>query len=318
MPRSNGMSTMNAVVIHRYGGPDELVLTQVPRPEPGRGEVLVKVAAAAINPVDFKTRGGSGVAGRLHGDPFPLILGWDAAGTVAALGDGVTGFAVGDEVYGLIRFPALGAAYAEYLTAPATDLAPQPSTLDATHAAAVPLAALTADQALFDVARVTGGQDVLITAGAGGVGHLAVQLAARAGARVTVTGSARNEAFARSLGAAEYKDYNTGGFDADGKAYDVIVDLVGSEQTKAQSYAAIRPGGIVVQIPAPPRDVPDGVRVVNHLVHPDGARLREISAIIDAGELRVEVAEVLPLAEAAEAHRRSESGRTRGKLVLSV
>lgn len=312
------MSTMNAVVIHRYGGPEELVVASVPRPEPGPGEVLVKVAAAAINPVDFKTRGGSGVAGRLHGDPFPLILGWDAAGTVVAVAPDVTGFAPGDEVYGLIRFPAIGAAYAEYLTAPATDLAPKPATLDVAHAAAVPLAALTADQALFDVAHVTAGQDVLITAGAGGVGHLAVQLAARAGANVTATGSARNEAFVRALGASSYIDYAQGGFDGGGEAYDVIVDLVGSEQTKAQAYAAIRPDGLVVVIPSPPRDVPDGVRVANHLVHPDGARLRELAAIIDAGELQVEVAEVLPLAQAAEAHRRSESGRTRGKLVLSV
>lgn len=312
------MSTMNAVVIHRYGDPEELVLDTVPRPEPGPGEVLVRVAAAAINPVDFKTRAGSGVAGRLQGDPFPLILGWDAAGTVEAVAPDVTGFAPGDEVYGLIRFPEIGAAYAEYLTAPATDLSPKPRTLDAAHAAAVPLAALTAHQALFDVAQLQSGQEILITAGAGGVGHLAVQLAARAGARVTATGSGRNEAFVRSLGAADFKDYNQGGFDADGEVYDVILDLVGSAQTKAQSYAAVTPGGLVVQIPSPPSDVPDGVRVANHLVHPDGARLRELAAVIDAGNLTVEIADVLPLAEAAEAHRRSESGRTRGKLVLSV
>jgi NADPH:quinone reductase-like Zn-dependent oxidoreductase len=311
------MTTMNAVVIHRFGGPEELVAATLERPEPGPGEVLVQVAATALNPVDFKTRSGSGVARRLH-DPFPLVLGWDAAGTVAALGEGVSDFAVGDEVYGLIRFPEVGATYAEYLTAPATDLAPKPRTLDAAHAAAVPLAALTAAQALFDVAHLRAGQRLLVTAGAGGVGHLAVQLAAHAGAHVTATGSARNEDFVRGLGASDYKDYAAGGFDADGEVYDVILDLVQSRATVAQSYAAIRPGGLVVQIPSPPRDVPDGVRVANHLVHPDGARLRELAALIDAGHLQVEVEDVLPLAQAAQAHRRLETGRTRGKLVLSV
>jgi NADPH:quinone reductase-like Zn-dependent oxidoreductase len=311
------IDAMNAAVIRRYGPPEELHVEEVPRPEPVPGEVLVSVAAAGINPVDYKTREGSGVAGRLT-DPFPLILGWDVAGTVAALGEGADAFAVGDAVFGLIRFPGIGGAYAEYATAPAQDLSPAPRSVDAAHAAAAPLVALTAWQALFDVAGVHEGQQVLITAGAGGVGHLAVQLAARAGAHVTATGSASNEAFVRGLGAEEYKDYAAGGFDADGAIYDVIVDLVKSPATMAQSYAAIKPDGLVVQIPSPPEEVPEGLRVVNHLVHPDGAQLREIAALIDEGALRVEVAAVLPLADAAEAHRRSASGHTRGKIVLSI
>src|SRR4051794_19440071 len=313
------MATMNAAVIHHYGSTQELHLETVPRPEPGAGEVLVAVAAAGINPVDYKTREGWGVAGSLGDHPFPLILGWDVAGTVAEVGTGVRDLARGDAVFGLIRFPDLGRAYAEYATAPADQLAPRPASLTAEQAAAVPLAALTAWQTLFDVAHVEAGQRVLITRGAGGVGQFAVQLAAAAGAHVTATGSARNAQLVTGLGAERYLDYAADRLDADGPVYDVIVDLVQTRDTEAQSYAAIAPDGVVVQIPyGVHADVPAGIRVTTHQVHPDGAQLREIGARIDRGELRVHVEQVFPLAEAAAAQARSESGHTRGKLVLST
>jgi NADPH:quinone reductase-like Zn-dependent oxidoreductase len=309
---------MKAAVIHRYGPPSELHVETVPRPRPGRGEVLVRAMAAGINPVDWKTREGGGVARRLNGIGFPLILGWDVAGRVAQVGEGVTELEAGDEVYGLVRFPDIGGAYAEYVTAPAAQLAPKPATLSFAEAAAVPLAGLTAAQAIFEVAGLAEGQRILITAGAGGVGQFAVQLAASAGARVTATASRDNLALLGALGADDVIDSTVGGFDADSPVYDVVLDLVGSPTTRAQAFSAVKLGGLVIPIPSPIDDAPAGIAVRNHLVHPDGRRLRDLAARIDRGELRVAVEHVFPLEDVARAHERSATGHTRGKLVLSL
>jgi NADPH2:quinone reductase len=314
--------TMKAAALRGYGEPDVLRLEDVPRPEPGPGEVLVRVRGAAINPVDFKTRSGKGLSGRYQN--FPVILGWDIAGEVVEIGeagDGSAGFAPGDAVYGLIRFPEQGRAYAEYATAPAAHLAPAPKTLSPLEAAAVPLAALTAWQALFEGLDLQAGETILIHAAAGGVVHFAVQLAHWKGARVIGTASAANAEFVRGLGAAEAVDYTRAPFEESVRGVDAVLDTVGGE-VRERSLATLRPGGRLISIvgPAMPEETARerGVSARNVLVYPSGAQLAEITARIDAGSVRPTVSAVLPLAEAAEAHRRSESGKTRGKIVLAT
>lgn len=315
---SEHATTMKAVRIHAFGGPETLVYEDAPRPTPEAGEVLIRIHAVGINPVDWKTRQGRGVAGKTI--RFPLILGWDVSGTVAALGAGVTAFAVGDEVYGMIRFPQFGSAYAEYATAPVAHLARKPGAVDHITAAAVPLAGLTAWQALFDTADLQPGQTVLIHAAAGGVGHLAVQLAKWRGAHVIGTASARNAGLLRELGVDQIVDYTATPFEEAISQVDVALDTVGGE-TLARSFPVVRPGGIVVSIvdhSARDRAAGTGVRGERILVAPNADQLVELARLIDADTLRPLVETVVPLAEARSAHELSESHRTRGKIVLRV
>ncbi|RKN44971.1 NADP-dependent oxidoreductase [Streptomyces hoynatensis] len=316
--------TMRAVVQDGFGGPEVLRVRQVPRPAPLPTEVLVRVQAAGVNPVDWKTRSGTGMAGVL-GEP-PFTLGWDVSGVVEEVGFGVTTLKAGDEVYGMPWFPRAASAYAEYVTAPARQFARKPATLDHVHAAAVPLAALTAWQALVDTAHVRAGRRVLITAAAGGVGHFAVQFARHLGAQVIATASAARHAWLKGLGAEETVDYTTTRFEEVTAAVDVVIDLVGDahDRTGTRAVQVLRPGGLLVAVPAGVS--PElaraaeaaGVRVSPFLVEPDGAALTTIAGLIDAGQVAVEVAETFPLERAAAAHVRGEAGRTRGKLVLSV
>lgn len=313
---------MRAISQDTYGGPDVLRLIEAQRPTPLPTEVLVRVHAAGVNPVDSKTRAGQGIAGIL-GEP-PVILGWDVSGVVEEVGHGVHTLAVGDEVYGMPWFPRAASAYAEYVTAPSRHFARKPVNISHVEAAAVPLAGLTAYQILTALARVEKDQRVLIHAAAGGVGHLAVQFAKHLGAYVVGTASAGKHEWLRGLGADEVIDYHgTDVAEATGDI-DVVVDLIGSEDTQRQSVAVTRPGGLVVAVPSgtPPEllelTAKAGVRAAPYLVEPDGPALAEIAALIESGAVRVEVEEVFPLAAAAEAHRRMESGRTRGKLVLEV
>lgn len=308
--------TMRAVRIHQFGGPEQLRTDEVPVPAPGPNEALVKVAGAGVNPVDWKTRNSPAV---VQGAELPLILGWDIAGRVVTVGAGVSGLAPEQPVYGLIRFPGVGSAYAEYATAPATELAPRPATLDDIAAAAVPLAGLTAWQALFDVARLREGETLLVNGASGGVGHLAAQLASARGARVLGTTSPRNIDFVRSLGvlAIDYTQPNAFAPYAD--SVDVVLDTVGGDAGE-QLLPVLKRGGRYVTIAG---GLPDenaatarGVTAQRYLVHPDGQELAEIGKLIDAGKVRVEVAAAVPFAEAARAHEMSQSGRTRGKIVL--
>jgi NADPH:quinone reductase-like Zn-dependent oxidoreductase len=317
------VSTMRAVQQSRFGGPDVLEPVQVPRPAPGQTEVLVRVHAAGINPVDWKTRRGFGVAGHV-GEP-PFIPGWDVCGVVAETGAGVTTLRAGDEVYGMPRFPQAAGAYAEYVTAPADQLAVKPANLSHEQAAAVPLAALTAWQALVDTAKVRPGQRVLIHAAAGGVGHLAVQLARHLGAYVIGTASAGRHEWVTDLGADEMIDYRNVRFEDVVKDVDVVLDTVGDQdqRTGSRSLGVLRAGGHLVSIvavtPEQARAAAEkGLRADAILVHPDGAALTAISCLLASGEVRVEVQEVFPLAEAGRAQAVGESGRTRGKLVLRV
>ncbi|MET7685311.1 NADP-dependent oxidoreductase [Streptomyces sp. NPDC005423] len=316
--------TMRAVVQDGFGGPEVLRVQQVPRPAPLPTEVLVRVHAAGINPVDWKTRGGTGMAGVL-GEP-PFTLGWDVSGVVEEVGFGVTTLKVGDEVYGMPWFPRAANAYAEYVTAPARQFARKPATLDHVHAAAVPLAALTAWQAVVDTAQVQAGQRVLVTAAAGGVGHFAVQFARHLGAHVIATASAARHTWLKELGADETIDYTTTRFEDAAADVDVVIDLVGDahDLTSTRSLKALRPGGLLVAIPAGVSPelaraaATAGMRVTPFLVEPDGAALTTIAALIDSGEVRVEVEETFPLDQAGLAHDRGDAGRTRGKLVLTV
>jgi len=315
---------MSAVVQHRFGGPDVLQLEQVARPEPVPTEVLVRVHAAGVNPVDWKTRAGGGVAGML-GEP-PFVLGWDVSGVVEQVGFGVTTLQPGDEVYAMPWFPRAAGAYGQFVTAPARQFARKPASVSHERAAAVPLAGLTAWQALIDTAHVQPGQRVLVHAAAGGVGHLAVQFARHLGAHVIGTASSGRHDWLTGLGADEVIDYTTVRFEDAVREIDVVLDLVGDDHddTSTRSLAVLRPGGLLIAVPggvspqlSAAADLA-GVRTSAFLVEPDAPALTRIAGLIDAGEVRVEVEAVFPLAQAAQAHERGESSRTRGKLVLSV
>ncbi|GAA4513783.1 NADP-dependent oxidoreductase [Actinoallomurus oryzae] len=314
---------MRAVTISEFGGPEVLTIEEVARPVPLPTEVLVRVHAAGVNPVDWKTREGQGMAGL---QTFPLILGWDVSGVVEEVGFGVTTLAPGDEVYAMPWFPRAASAYAEYVTAPARQWARKPATLDHVHAAAVPLAALTAWQTVVDTAHVRAGQRVLITAAAGGVGHFAVQFARHLGADVIATAGAARHPWLKELGADETIDYTTTRFEDAAADVDVVIDLVGDahDQTSTRSLKVLRPGGLLVTIPAgvspelAQAAKAAGMHITPYLVEPDGAALTTIAGLIDAGQIAVEVEETFPLEEAGTAHARGEAGRTRGKLVLTV
>lgn len=316
--------TMRAVTQDSFGGPEVLKIARVPRPTPLPTEVLVRVHAAGVNPVDWKTRAGTGMAGVLGQPPF--ILGWDVSGVVEETGFGVTTLQPGDEVYGMPWFPRAAGGYAEYVTAPARQFARKPAAIGHEQAAAVPLAALTAWQALVDTADVRPGQRVLIHAAAGGVGHLAVQFAKHLGAHVIGTASSGRHDWLTKLGADELIDYHAVRFEDAVRDVDVVIDLIGEhhDNTGIRSVRTLRPGGLMVAIPAGVspelRDAAEahGVLVTPFLVEPDGTALTRIAALIDAGEVAVEVDEAYPLEQAAEAHIRGEAGRTRGKLVLRV
>ncbi|SEG95300.1 NADPH:quinone reductase [Actinacidiphila yanglinensis] len=314
--------TMRAVTIDGFGGPEVLTAGRVARPEPLPTEVLVRVHAAGINPVDWKTRAGQGMAGL---QTLPLILGWDVSGVVEEVGFGVTTLAPGDEVYAMPWFPRPAGGYAEFVTAPSRHFARKPASLGHAEAAALPLAALTAWQALVDTAGVQAGQRVLVHAAAGGVGHLAVQFAKHLGAEVVATASAPRHAWLKELGADEMIDYTRQRFEDVTGGIDVVIDLVGSQDdTAARSVSVTRPGGLVVSIPGgvPERlsllAGPAGVRTSPFLVEPDSPALATIAGLVDAGAVRVEVERTFALEQAAEAHRLGEGNRTRGKLVLTV
>ncbi|MGA4837891.1 NADP-dependent oxidoreductase [Streptomyces sp. G45] len=313
-------ATMRAVSQDGPGGPDVLKLVRAERPEPGRGEVLVRVRAAGVNPADWKTRERGVFA---DGGAPPFVLGFDVAGTVAAVGAGVTLFAPGDEVFGMPRFPHPAGAYAEYVTAPARHFAPRPRGLDAVAAGALPLAALTAWQALVDTAGVRPGQRVLVHAAAGGVGHLAVQIAKARGAHVIGTASAAKHELLRALGADDCVDYRTQDVADAVRDVDVVLDGVGGA-TWTDSLRVLRPGGTLVSILPPDDGFParraeaEGKRAVFMLVEPDHQGLREVATLVESGRLRVLVDAVFPLEQAARAHELGEKGRTTGKIVLTV
>ncbi|MET9321640.1 NADP-dependent oxidoreductase [Streptomyces sp. NPDC003038] len=306
---------MRAVVVSQWGGPEVLTETELDRPEPGLTEILVRVRAAGVNPVDWKTRASGAL---IPWGPVPMV-GWDVSGTVEAVGGGVTLFQPGDEVFGMPRFPHQAGAYAEYVTAPARHFVRKPATLDHIGAAALPLAALTAYQSLVDTAGLTAGQRVLIHAAAGGVGHLAVQIAKAYGAHVIGTARAGKHELLRSLGADEVIDYRSVDFAEVTGDIDIVLDCVGGDYGR-RSLKVLKPGGRLVTLPGPD-DVPadaEGVHTGWTVVEPDYAGLKAIAALVSAGKLRPVIDTVLPLEQAAKAHEIGELGRTTGKIVLTV
>ncbi|WP_197289696.1 NADP-dependent oxidoreductase [Saccharothrix sp. NRRL B-16348] len=308
--------TMRAVVGRRYGGPEVLEPAEVPRPGCGPDEVLVRVLAAGVNPVDAECRGGKAEDWFGSG---PHTWGWDVSGVVVEVGAGVEDLRPGDEVYGMPRFPALAEGYAEFVSAPAAELAVKPARLRHVDAAALPLSGLTALQTL-DRAGVGRGDRLLVNGAAGGVGHLAVQLAKARGATVVAVAREVNHDFLRSLGADEVVDYTTTDVPSAVGEVTAVLDCVGRDEL----VELVRPGGVHARVPdaatgptaleeaAARRDV----RVVRHVVKPDGAGLVTLAGHVDRGELTVDVGSVLPLREAVTAHKLLDEGISRGKLVL--
>jgi NADPH:quinone reductase-like Zn-dependent oxidoreductase len=314
------MTRMRAIIAERAGGPEVLKLGEVERPTPGLAEILVRVHAAGINPTDWKSRSGNGAAART----FPLILGYDVAGVVEEVGPGVTLYRPGDEVLGMPLFPQLPGAYAEYVAAPARHFVPKPASLSFEEAAGLPLATLTAWQGLVDTGKLKAGQRVLVHAAAGGVGHLAVQIAKSLGAYVVGTASAAKHDFVRGLGADEVIDYHEADF-VDvlrDQPVDVVFDPIAGGYS-SRSLKVLKDGGVLVSIlpvddaamkEADARGIPTGFTIVE----PDRLALTAIVDLIEHGKLRVEIDSVFPLQDAAEAHRRGETNRTVGKIVLRV
>ncbi|MCV2394395.1 NADP-dependent oxidoreductase [Actinotalea sp. M2MS4P-6] len=317
---------MQAVVMDRPGGPEVLSLAEIDVPRVLPGDVLVEVHAAGVNPVDWKTRAGAPTPPALAFGPPPHVLGWDVAGVVVEVGPGVYRFDVGDRVFGMPWFPRPAGAYAEYVAAPARQLVRVPEGVGFVEAGAVPLAGLTAWQALTEVAGVRAGQRVLVQGAGGGVGHLAVQILVSLGAHVVGTARAANHDWLRSLGAHELVDYTQTSVAAVTAPVDVALDLAGgSPETVAATLAAIRDGGTYVPIgpcdQAAARAVAAerGVRVTTGmLVAPDEGGLQELARLMTAGALHARVARTYPLADAAAAHRDGATSTVAGKLVLEV
>ena len=318
---------MKAVRIHEYGGPDVLTYEDAPRPEPKDDEVSIRVYAAGVNPADRQIRSGRSF---VEEEPFSLILGLDVSGVVTAVGSTAPHFNVGDAVYGMLPIRK-GGGYAEYVASPATGVAHRPRSLDHVQAAAMPVVSLTAWQALFDTAGLSAGQTVLIHAAAGGVGHIAVQLAKWKGARVIGTTSARSEDFLRKLGCDEIVDYTTTRFEDVARDVDVVLDIIPrdvsvaanalAEETLERSWSVLKKNGVLVSICAKPSSeaaAARGVRGKYVLAQPNAAHLGEIAKVTDAGHVKPTIAAVLPLNEARRAHELSQEGRTRGKIVLRL
>ena len=318
---------MKAVRIHKYGEPGVLIYEDAPLPEPEEDELLIRVHATGVNPADRQIR--SGKRAVLKG-PFPLILGFDVSGVVEAVGGSIHHFKAGDAVYGMLSL-GKGGAYAEYVTSNAAGIAHKPPSLDHIQAAAMPVVALTAWQALFDAGELSVGQTVLIHAAAGGVGHIAVQLAKWKGARVIGTASARNEDFLSKLGCDQIVNYRTTRFEDVVRDVDVVLDIIPretsaagnalAEKTLDHSWSVLKKNGVLVSICARPSSetaAAHGVRGKYILAQRNAAQLTEIAGLVDAGYVEPAIDTVLSLEEVRKAHELSQEGHTRGKIVLCV
>jgi NADPH:quinone reductase-like Zn-dependent oxidoreductase len=300
-----------AILERTFGGPEVLTYAEKEIPRPRQDEVLIRVRAAGVNPVDIGVRQG------YMRFPLPLVPGCDVAGVVDAVGSRVTEYAAGDEVYAMIGFSG---GYTEYAVAPVTYLAPKPYSLDFVHAAAVPLASLAAWQSLFDLGNLKAGQRILIHGAAGGVGSFAVQFACVAGAYVIGTAAAQDADYLRGIGANEVIDYKTVRFEDAVHDVDFVFDLIGGE-TQDRSWQVLRQGGTLVTTknePSAARAREKNAVAKRLLVHPNGMQLREIGALIDAGRVQVTVTDTFSLARAGDAHVLLQTSHTRGKIVLTI
>ena len=308
---------MKAIVVHAYGGPEVLKYEDVPRPEPKENELLVRVIAAAVNPVDSAAR--SQKFAQFLGIKLPAIPGYDIAGVVEKTGAKITKFKAGDPLYAYIALDK-GGGYAEYAAATEKEASAKPKSLNYVEAAAVPLVSLTAWQALIDTAKLSAGQTVLIHGGSGGVGSFAIQIAKARGAKVIATASTPNQDLLKELGADVAIDYTKQKFEEVAKDVDVVLDSVGKD-TLARSYGIVKRGGFIVSLVARPDQAEldkHGIRGAPLSVEPNSDELAEIGRLIDAKKIKVIVSQTLPLAEAAKAQAQADTHHTRGKIVLKV
>jgi len=310
------MAKMKAVCIHSFGGPEVLKLESVDIPQPKEDEVLIRIHAASVNPVDYKIRAGKYPP--VKEQQLPKVLGRDVCGTIERCGSAVQSFTEGDAVYAMLDGGSGG--YAQYATLKADLCSRKPASLDYSQAAAIPLAGLTAWQGLFDEGNLHAGQRVLIHGGAGGVGHLAIQFAKAKGATVCTTVSSQDMEFARSLGADEVVDYKTERFEEKLHDVDLVFDLVAGD-TQERSWSVLKDGGTMISTLAKPSDIKareHHARATNYVAHPDGAELAEIARLVDSGKVRPCVLATYPLADAAAAQQRLEREHPHGKVVLQV
>ncbi|WP_427929070.1 NADP-dependent oxidoreductase [Agrobacterium cavarae] len=303
---------MKTVLIREYGSNDVVEVTDVLRPEPGAGEVLVKVHAAGVNPIDWKIRGG---AGERMGMTLPIRLGSEVVGTIETCGAGVSQFQKGDAVFGMVP----SGAFSQYAVINADHLVLKPKNLSVVEAAAIPLAGTTAWQALFDEAKLSAGQRLLITNSSGGVGSLAIQFAKARGAHVTAVASGRNEKFVRDLGADHFIDYTRQAFEDIATDMDVVLDTMGGE-VYHRALRTLKKGGKMITVVAFPQDEAEryGVSAKRSFTVPNAQSLSEIARLVEAGKVTPHVDRVLAFAEVRDALAISEAGRTRGKIVLTV
>ncbi|MEH1891481.1 MAG: NADP-dependent oxidoreductase [Nostoc sp.] len=305
---------IQSIRVHNYGESDVLALEEIAQPEPQPNEVLIRVQAAAVNPLDWKIR--AGYMKEIFPMPLPFTPGMDVAGIVEAIGADVKALQVGQEVYGELKM----GAYAEFATAPQDAIAPKPKTLDFVEAASVPMVAMTAYQGLFDHADLKPGQTVLIHAASGGVGMFAVQFAKWKGAHVIGTASAANTEFVQSLGADQVIDYNATPFEQVVENVDVVLDTLGGD-TQARSSSVVKPGGILVSTAAPPnaeKAQERGIRAEMMNMKPSTLLLEEIASLLDSGQVKTIVAQTFSLSEARQAQELSQGGHVRGKIVLQI
>ena len=310
-------ATMKAIVVNEYGGPEVLKYQDVPRPEPREDEILIRVMAAAVNPVDSYVRQGM-FAKRGLGNR-PAIIGYDISGVVEKTGANAKKFKPGDAVY--CYLPVMrGGGYAEFAIAKESETAPKPKNVNFEEAAAVPLAATTAWQALIDTAKIDQGQTVLIHGGSGGVGSFAIQIAKVRGAKVIATASTAHQDLLKQLGVDQAIDYAKQKFEDVVKDVDVVLNCVRADAL-ARSYGVVKKGGVIVSI----TDEPDQTECAKHGIrgsrlgaHPDGKVLEELTKLIEAGKMKPIISQTLPLADASKAHQQIETHHTLGKIVLKV
>lgn len=313
---------MKAFIINEFGGPEKLIPTNINMPSPGKNDVLIEVKAFSINPVDVKTRSGKGLAGRFK-DNLPLVLGWDISGVVREVGEEVTNFAKGDDVFGMINFPGLASAYAQYVVSPADHIAKKPSNITHEEAAGATLALLTAWQALVTNAKVKSGQKVLIHSAAGGVGHYAVQIAKYLGAYVIGTSSIENKDFVLGLGADEHIDYKSQRFEDIVKDADFVLDTMGGDNA-SRSLLSTKKGGTVISIPSGLQEGLKekaealGVIAYNFLVTSNGKDMEELARLLEKGIIKSHISKTFSFDDIQSAHKQIETGKTRGKVVVTL
>lgn len=311
---------MKAIVLKEAGSVDNLEYVELAKPTIKEGEVLIKVKAISINPVDVKSRAGKGVYGRIKTEN-PLILGWDISGIIEETKS--SDFKVGDEVFGMVNFPGHGKAYAEYVAAPANQLALKPKNISFEDAAASTLVALTAYQALVHNAKIQEGQNVLVHAASGGVGHIAVQIAKHLGAKVTGTSSAKNKDFVLSLGADSHIDYHGFDWKSAGRTFDFVLDTIGGDNID-HSLEVTREGGSIISIPrglneqVTSKAESKGVKGYFILVQSSGEDMKHIASLLESGAVKPHVSKVFPFEKMREAHLEQETGRTVGKIVVTL